>query len=444
VNLSVVLACTTVLALRQGDSTVSTAAAGRRWWLSGQVNVIYQWHPAFRALYTGPNSLLPWREHATSHVVTLYTGLLVGRRTEFLFDLESAGGGGISQAFGLAGFTNLDVVRNPTLGAAPYIARAIVRHTVPLGGGWEDASPGPLALASRLPVPRLTIIAGKLGLPDFFDVNPVGGDSHLQFLNWTIDNNGAYDYAADTRGYTVGVVIEFEDHAWGARLGEALMPRVANGIDYDWHVATSHADNLELELRRGVLAGRSGEIRLLLYDNHARMGSYREAINAFLAGANPAPDITAHRRPGRAKRGVGLNLWQGIGDLRLFGRAGVNDGRVESFAYTEVDQSVQIGADLTGRSWTRDQDRIGLAFVSNGLGPDHREYLALGGRGFLLGDGRLNYGCEQIVEAYYTAHLWRDLSAALDLQRIAHPGYNRDRGPALVLSGRLHLDLQAP
>jgi high affinity Mn2+ porin len=443
VNLSVVLACTTLLAPNQGDSTASSAAA-RRWWLSGQVNVIYQWHPAFQALYTGPNSLLPWREHATSHVTTLYTGLSVGGRTEFLFDLESAGGGGISQAFGLAGFTNLDVVRNPTLGAAPYVARALVRHTVPLGGGWEDASPGPLALASRLPVPRLTIMAGKLGLPDFFDLNPSGGDSHLQFLNWTVDNNGAYDYAADTRGYTIGAVLEFEDRVWGARLGEALMPRVANGIDYDWHLATSHADNLELELHRGLLAGRPGAIRLLLYDNHADMGSYREAISAFLSGADPAPDIVAHRRAGRTKRGLGLNLWQEIGDLRLFGRGGVNDGRVESFAYTEVDQSVLIGADLTGRSWRRHQDRIGVAFVSNGLGYDHREYLALGGRGFLLGDGRLNYGCEQIVEAYYTAHLWHDLSAAFDVQRIAHPGYNRDRGPALVLAGRVHLDLQAP
>lgn len=439
-NLSVVLACTTLLAPNQGDSTAPRPAA-RRWWLSGQVNVIYQWHPAFRALYTGPNSLLPWREHATSYVTTLYTGLSVGGRTEFLLDLESAGGGGISQAFGLAGFTNLDVVRNPTLGSAPYIARALVRHTVPLGGGWEEASPGPLALASRLPVPRLTIIAGKLGLPDFFDLNPAGGDSHLQFLNWTVDNNGAYDYAADTRGYTIGVVVEFEDHAWGARLGEALMPRVANGIDYDWHLATSHADNLELELHRGLLAGRPGAIRLLLYDNHANMGSYNEAISAFLSGADPAPDIVAHRRPGRTKRGVGVNLWQGIGDLRLFGRGGVNDGRVESFAYTEVDQSLQIGADLTGKSWRRDQDRIGVAFVSNGLGHDHREYLALGGRGFLLGDGRLNYGCEQIVEAYYTAHLWHDLSGAFDVQRIAHPGYNRDRGPALVVGGRLHLDL---
>jgi len=222
------------------------------------------------------------------------------------------------------------------------------------------------------------------------------------------------------------------------------MPRVANGIDYDWHLATSHADNLELELHRGLLAGRPGAIRLLLYDNHANMGSYDEAISAFLSGTDSAPDIVAHRRAGRTKRGVGVNLWQEIGDLRLFGRGGVNDGRVESFAYTEVDQSLQIGVDLTGKSWRRHQDRIGVAFVSNRLGRDHREYLALGGRGFLLGDGRLNYGCEQIVEAYYTAHLWRDLSAAFDVQRIAHPGYNRDRGPALVLAGRVHLDLQAP
>ena len=247
--------------------------SGKPWWLSGQLNAIYQWHPAFHASYTGTNSLLPTREDATSRLATLYTGIRLGPRTELLLDLESAGGGGISQALGLAGFTNLDVVRNPTLGSAPYVARGLVRYTIALSAETEPGTPGPLALLHRLPVRRLSLAVGKLSLADFFDVNTAGSDSHLQFLNWTVDNNGAYDYAADTRGYTIGAVAEYRNWDWAVRWGEAVMPKVANGIDYDWHLSQAHGDNLEVELDHGVVPGREGVVRLLGYVNHADMGA---------------------------------------------------------------------------------------------------------------------------------------------------------------------------
>ncbi len=418
-----------------------TLSSSPAWWLSGQVNVIYEWHPAFRAAYSGPNSLRPVREHATSFVATLYTGISVGPRTEILVDLESAGGGGISQAFGLAGFTNLDVVRNPTLGAAPYVARGVLRYTVPLSAETEPSAREPLSLLTGLPVRRLSVAIGKLGLPDFFDLNSAGNDSHLQFLNWTVDNNGAYDYAADTRGYSIGAVTEYRDRDWALRWGEALMPRVANGIEYDWHVSQAHGDNLELELDRGILPGHAGVVRLLGYVNHANMGSYREAINAFLAGRDSVPDITAHRRPGRTKAGVGLNVEQSAGrGVTVFGRAGFNNGHVESFAYTEVDRTLEIGIGWTAPPW-RQHDRLGMAFASNGLASDHREYLARGGLGFLLGDGALRYGPERIVEGYYTFTVGLGLSVAADIQHIVNPGYNRDRGPATVFALRAHLEV---
>lgn len=418
------------------------ADSGRRWWLSGQFNVIYQWHPAFRAAYTGTNSLRPEREDATSRLATLYTGFRLGARTELLFDLESAAGGGVSQALGLAGFTNLDVVRNPTLGSAPYVARGLIRYTIPIGVETEGSTPGPLALLPTLPVRRLSLAVGKFSLADFFDVNTAGSDSHLQFLNWTVDNNGAYDYAADTRGYTIGAVAEYRDRGWAVRWAEAVMPKVANGIDYDWHLSQAHGDNVEFELDHGIVPGHAGVARLLGYVNHADMGSYREAIDAFLAGKDPVLDITAHRRPGRTKAGVGVNVEQSVGrGLSAFGRAGLNDGRVESFAYTEVDRSLELGAGWTELPWRRG-DRLGVALVSNGLAPDHREYLALGGLGFLLGDGALTYGPERIVEAYYTFAVVRwGLSFGFDLQHIANPGYNRDRGPVNVFALRAHLDL---
>ncbi len=416
--------------------------ADTRWWLSGQLNVIAQYHPAFHAAYSGPNSLSPSAEHAISLVATVYSGLRLTDTMELLVDLEAAGGGGISSALGLAGFTNLDVVRNPTLGSAPYLARAIFHQVIPLSDEWVEVERGPLRALSRLPARRIEFRAGKLSTVDFFDVNSAGSDSHLQFMNWTIDNNGAYDYAADTRGYTLGAELEYQDRAWGVRLGEMLMPTVANGLSYDADVLHARGESLELEVRHSVLPGRAGTVRLLGYLNHARMGSYEEAISAFRAGQDPVPDIEAHRQRGRTKAGFGLNLEQELTEvLGAFGRAGWNDGANESFAYTEVDNTFELGLNLSGAPWRRDTDKLGLAVVSNGLSSAHRTYLALGGHGFLLGDGALSYGRELILKAYYTLHLWRGVFPAADVQFIENPGYNHDRGPVLVASLRLHMDL---
>jgi carbohydrate-selective porin OprB len=275
-----------------------------------------------------------------------------------------------------------------------------------------------------------------MSLPDFFDQNSVGSDSHLQFTNWAIDNNGAYDYAADTRGYTVAAMIEYDAPTWSVRAAEALMPTVANGIDLDWDVSRARAENVELELRPA--AGLV--VRVLGYRNHANMGRYEDAIQAFQTGVDPVPDITAHRAQGRIKSGAGLNVEYVAGRVRLFGRTGANEGQNESFAYTEVNNAAVVGGDVDGATWHRDNDRVGVAFVSDGLSAPHREYLRLGGLGFLLGDGTLTYGRESIVETYYTAHLWRGVFASAQFQHIANPGYNRDRGPATVTGVRLHVD----
>ncbi len=426
----------------QGQTaTIFDHRANGRVWLSGQINFIFQWHPPFRAKYSGENSLNPNREHALSRVLTLYTGVRVTKSTEFLLDLESAGGKGISDALGLAGYTNLDVVRNPTLGAKPYLARLMVRQVIPLGKERIEVEPDQLHLLSKLPARRLEVRAGKFSLADFFDLNSVGSDSHLQFMNWTVDNNGAYDYAADTRGYTYGVLVEYQDRHWGARFAEALMPKVANGIKLDWKLRRARAENLEIELRRSLFRGRAGSYRLLAYVNHANMGSYDEAIEAYLAGKERQPNIEAHRRQGRVKYGFGANFEQEINArMRIFGRWGWNEGRHESFAYTEANDTVEFGGDVRGDLWHRRGDKIGVAWVSNGLSGSHRRYLALGGHGFLLGDGALDYGRERIFESYYTLHLWRGIFGSADLQYIVNPGYNRDRGPVIVPALRLHLD----
>ena len=408
-----------------------------RYWISGQMNFIFQAHPDFPAAYSGANSLSRDGEHALSRVFTLYTGVIVHSGTELLFDVESTQGRGISDALGLAGFTNVDVVRNPDLGPKPYVARVMLHQTIALSKQVVEQEPTPFALASSAPKRRLEFRIGKFSAADFFDVNVVGSDSHLQFTNWTTVNNGGYDYAADTRGYTYGVVVEYQDPRWGVRFGELLMPKVANGIDLVWNLRRAHAENLEFEFR----PSKSTTIRPLVYRNTANMGDYREAINAFRHHVDARPDITAHRHEGSVKYGFGVNLEQLLPHhLRAFLRSGWNEGRHESFAYTEVNNTIAFGLDVTGDRWRRKNDKVGSAFVSNGLSSDHAEYLRLGGLGFLLGDGTMRYGRENIWESYYTAHLWRGLFASAQVQFIANPGYNQDRGPVVVPGLRLHVD----
>ncbi len=409
-------------------------------WFSGEVNSIFQYKQPMRSPYSGVNSLRGDGEYAISGLFTAFFAYAPFRVTELIADAELAAGGGISQAVGLAGYTNLDVVRNPTLSHEPYLARVQIHQLIPLSRRWvENPERGPLSSFAMVPRHRLELRAGKLGTPDTFDLNPAGSDSHMQFMNWSVDNNGAYDYAADTRGYTYGAVVEYKGPIFEARYGLMLMPKVANGLDVDWDILHSRGDNLELMAKYGP-DGWAGALRLTGFWNHANMGSYREAIDAFIGGADPSPDITAHRQPARTKAGFGVNVIQELaGVARLFARGGWNDGKNETFAYTEIDDTVEVGADLAGKRWHRPHDRTGIAFVSNGISELHREYLRLGGLGFLLGDGTLDYARELVIEHYYTAHVWRGAFAAGDVQFISNPGYNHARGPACVLSlrGRL-------
>lgn len=441
----------TVTAPASDPPTTMFPHSDRTWYfITGQANIIFQAHGPFHSPYEGTNSLLGRGEYKTSLVGTLFMGAELvrnpARHLEAIYDEESAGGRGISEALGLAGFTDLDVVRNPNLGPVPYMARVELHETIGLSSERTEASRGPFSLATEVPVRRLELRAGKLGLPDFFDLNSIGTDSHLQFMNWTTDNNGAWDYAADTRGYTYGGIAEYDDRDWSARYAIALMPTVANGIDLDWNLRRASGQNMEFEWRHGLLGdllapNRKGTVRVLSYVNHAHMGLYREAVKAFLAGADATPDITKHETFGAVKYGFGLNAEQEISDnLRLYTRLGWNEGQHESFAYTEVDQTFALGGDFAGRRWGRNNDKVGLTFVSNAIKRDHQEYLKLGGLGFILGDGRLNYAREDIVEGYYNLHTWRGIYYALDGQFIEHPGYNQDRGPVLVESVRMHVD----
>ena len=389
-----------------------------RFWVSGQANFIFQTNPPFHADYSGKNSLGPNYQKATSRVLTLYTGVKLNNSTEILADVEGAAGSGLSNALGLGGITNLDVVRIPgegsPLSTAPYLARGMIHKVFALSDDKIENDRNSLSLFDELPRRRVELRFGKFSLADFFDQNSVGSDSHFQFTNWTIDQTGAWDFAADTRGYTVGLTADYEDRNWGFRFAEALMPKVANGIDLVWKPWQVHAENWQYELRRGLIPKQG----LVLH-----------------------PEITNHPWHITRKYGFALNAEQSLTRyLTAFGRFGWNNDKTESFAFTEVGQTVAGGLGANGAMWHRRYDRAGIAIVSNAISKDHQTYLADGGYGFLLGDGALNYARENIVETYYTAHVWRGIYVAPGLQHINNPGYNRDRGPALVPSFRLHLE----
>ena len=142
------------------------------------------------------------------------------------------------------------------------------------------------------------------------------------------------------------------------------------------------------------------------------------------------------------KYGFAFNLEQPLaddGETGLFARGGWNDGATETFAYTEADRTVSLGAQIAGSAWSRPDDRIGIAIDANGLSAAHADYLAAGGLGFELGDGRLHRGDEIITEAYYSLQLLPWFAATVDYQFIKNPGYNQDRGPVSVVSLRGHL-----
>ena len=382
-----------------------------RYLVSGQANIIFQAHAPFHSPYSGSNSLLSRGEYKPSLLGTVYLAYQLNPHlryaTDAILDVESSGGRGISEALGLAGFTNLDVVRNPSLGSKPYLARYQLHQVVGFTSTLADSQRTPFSLATKLPTRRLDLHIGRMSLPDFFDINAIASDSHLQFLNWTADNSGAWDYAANTRGYTDAAVAELVFDDFTLRYGLAAMPTVANGVDLQYNFHRANGQNVEFEDRNGplhpFLPKHPGVVRLLGFVNKANMGNYRAQNQAALA-TGTTPVITAHTFGSSYKYGVGFNFEQELTPaLRTYGRFGWNEGQHESYAYTEVDQTIAFGADY--KPFTRrPNDKLGATFITNAIKRDHQYYLAHGGLGFLIGDGRLNYGREDILESYYNLH----------------------------------------
>ena len=395
-----------VLSLRAQD------APRDGWTIHFQATSIGQHHGPFASLYEGETSLPPHSENRVSLTSTVFVSYRLNGSFEFVVNPEVAGGKGFGNVTGIAGFPNGEIPR--VAGATPklYAARAYMRNTI---------------------ARHLVLVTGKFSITDFFDNNTYSHDPRRQFMNWALMSNGAWDYPADTRGYTVGAMQELNFEHWSVRAAEVLMPTIANGGTFDTRVAKNRGLVAEYEHRHRI-ADHPGAVRLLGFENRERAGTLRDAILA-----DGSTDLAATRRPGTKKYGFGANVEQEIApDLGAFARYGWSDGRTETWAFTQIDRSLSAGLALQGRRWRRRDDTVGLALVTNGLSGDDRRFLADGGVGFIIGDGHLNYGRETALETYYAWHALRDWTVTLDYQRVENPAYNRDRGPVSVASLRLH------
>lgn len=402
-----------------------------------QLTTVTQAHPSFHASYTGANSLNPGSEHETTVTSTLYLGARLWRGAELYVNPEMTGGSGLSRAFGIAGFTNGEAFRVGSPEPHIFVARALLRQTLAAGSEMEAVEEEANQLRGRRPVRRWTLTVGKFGVADILDDNAYSHEPRTQFLNWADWTSGAWDYPADTRGYTWGAAIEYADRDWAARFAAAAEPKEANGLEIDKNLRHAYSLMVELE-KRYEIDGREGKARLILFDNRADMGSYRQAIEE--AGAGP-PDIIATRRKGRSKYGFAWNMEQSLGERAgLFLRGSWNDGRNEAWAYAEIERSITAGALRRQPFRSRPADEAGIAFIVNGLSRAHQDYLAAGGLGFMIGDGRLTYGLERIAELYYKASLRDILWLTADYQFVEDPAYNRDRGPVHVFGLRLHTE----
>jgi high affinity Mn2+ porin len=420
-----------------------------KWSFHFQLTSIAQGHPAFNAKYSGTNSLHDTAESALSLTTTIFLGRKLWQGGAVYFDPEISGGKGMSYALGMAGAANGETYRignpQPTL----YVGRFYYQQIIAVGNSKTVLQDGiKNQLGDRIPDSRIVITAGKFSLADYFDDNNYSHDPRTQFMNWALMSNGAWDYPANTRGYTEGFVVELIHSTWAARISSVLEPKIANAETMDMNIAHANGETAELEKSTKV-GSHSGTIRLLGFRNNTRAINYRTAINQMAKGGGDSSAVvqvimghTAGTSINGLKYGFGLSYDQELAnELGFFSRLGWNDGQTSSFAFTEIDHSATAGISVKMNKIKRPMDAFGLACIVNGISNAHRDYLNAGGYGFIIGDGKLtNYGLEQILETYYCARLAKTLWLTLDYQFVVNPAYNMDRGPVNIFGARVHVD----
>jgi high affinity Mn2+ porin len=407
------------------------------WALHGQATVVDQYHPAFAAAFSGPNSLNAGSRGNETFDTTLYAGVRPWQGAEIWIGPEIDQGFGFDDTLGIAAFTSAEAYKVGAVDPYVRIPRLFYRQTIDLGGASEKVDPDLFTLGGQQTANRLVFTIGKFSVPDIFDANAYAHDPRQDFLNWTLVDMGTFDYAADSWGYTYGVAGEWYQNWWTLRAGAFTLSRVPNSEALDTGFGQVQFVGEAEERHR--LWGQAGKLKLLAFLTRGRMGDYNDAT--ALAEQSNEPGNLALVRTYRSRAGIGLNLEQAITDeVGLFARAGFNEGGVETYEFTDINKTLSLGLSLRGNAWGRANDTIGIAAAIDDISRRAKDYLAAGGLGVLVGDGALPLsGPEQVAEAYYNYAITSYFHVTGDYQFVNNPAYNPLRGPVSVLAVRLHV-----
>ena len=431
-----------------------------RWNFYGQVTYMHQWKSAFRALYTNlngsPNSLLPGAETSFTGTISLYFGLKVWDGGEIYAVPEVISMLPLSDLKGLgSAIQNFELQKNGSEKPIIYKSRAFFKQTFGLGGEKVRVASDPMQLGTMIDSRRIDLTVGNFSVLDFFDKNTFSGDLRRQFFNMAFLTYAAYDFAADARGYTVGVAGDFVYDDWAARYARVVVPMHPNQLELNYDIFQYYGDQIELE-HKHELYDQPGVIRILGYRNRANMGKFSDAIAAF--EANPAenaaactsfnygshnataPDLCWVRRP-NIKMGIGVNFEQQLtDDIGVFFRGMYSDGKTEVYSYTSTDRSISLGGLMKGYRWNRNSDMLGIGYGQGWISKEHAAYLGMGGIDGFIGDGRINQVTERVVDIFYSFNVLNPIWITADYQHIDHPAYNADRGPVNIYGARVHIE----
>jgi high affinity Mn2+ porin len=432
-----------------GNDRLGRKDSVANWTIHAQVTTVFQYHPAFHADYSGVNSLNNRPDKALSLTATIFLGRKLWKGAAIYANPELSGGTGLSGAHGAAGFPNGEIYRVGSPTPTPFMARLFVQQIIALNRSEYVVQPTDAnQLAGKIPLSRVVITVGKFCLSDFFDGNNYNHDARSQFLNWSLMASGSWDFPADTRGYTSGFVVEVVKPLWAFRFSAVMVPRQANALKMDWQLNKANSETAEFE-KDWSYKGHAGVLRATGFVSFTRAPKYNKVINAIETGdsieANYLTGIISGEAAwdtfGGIKYGFGVNVEQDMGyGIGLFARGNWSDGHSAAWAFTQIDNNFQLGMLMKGILWKRPADNFGVAMAINGLSPLQRKYLELGGYGFIIGDGALNYKPEAILEVFYNCQVAQFVFISPDYQFIANPGYNHARGPVHVPGLRVHLE----
>ncbi len=420
----------------------------QRYTLHIQETTVSQYRPKFNADYTGPHSQIPIDEWGTTITSTIFAGLRLWNNAQVFVNPEIAGGHGLSSAFGIAAFTNGEAFRVGNPDPVFYVARAYFRQLIPLSNDKEWQLDDENKIQQMIPKKYFAFTVGKVSIADYFDDNAYSHNPRTQFLSWGLMSNGAWDYPANTRGYTPSAIIEYISPKLEIRYAISMMPNTANGNVMDQHIDKANANSFEIKYKY-KLNNRIGKVSAIAFYNTAFMGDY-SATNIISTPDSINPNfikndysILASRQYGRSKYGFGINIEQALNNnLGVFARASYNDGKNETWCFTEIDKAFNLGTSIKGSKWKRKNDVLGIAYCVSGLSKEHLNYLSKGGLGFIIGDGKLNYRAENVIETYYSCSLLNNkVIPSLVYQCVINPGYNKDRGPINIYTIRLHFSI---